>query len=207
MLTPFGTEVLLAEVDVTSATSCRQLAAIAEDKFNGIDTLVNNAALYGGLERQPFTDIDEEVWDQVMDINVKGLWLMTRALRPLLQSNSDEQKAASVINIASATVFSGSSQWMHYVASKGAVIAMTRVMATEMGPDNIRANALAPGFTLTDASNNLIDNAETYGVDRAPLGRNATPDDITGTALYLASELSGFMTGQTLVVDGGKEYN
>ena len=202
LLRKTGTDVLAVEVDVTSAKSCQALAAEVQTRLGGVDTLVNNAALYGGLERKPFTEIDEDVWDDVMSINVKGLWLMTRAVTPLMQANN----SGSIINVASATVFSGSSQWMHYVASKGAVIAMTRVMATELGANNIRANALAPGFTLTEASHELIENAENYGVSRAPLGRNAQPDDITGSALYLASELSGFMTGQTLVIDGGKEF-
>ncbi|MCB1347642.1 MAG: SDR family oxidoreductase, partial [Maritimibacter sp.] len=109
-------------------------------------------------------------------------------------------------NIASATVFSGSPQWMHYVASKGAVIAMSRVMAKELGGDNIRVNVIAPGFTLTEASYSQIENAKTYGVDRAALKRNAEVEDIAGGVLYLASPLSGFMTGQTLVIDGGKQF-
>lgn len=197
-----GTDVLSVEVDVTSAKSCQRLAQVAKDNFGGIDTLINNAALYGGLERQPFTDIDEGVWDKVMQINVKGVWQMSRALTPLMK----QAGGGSIVNVASATVFSGSTQWMHYVASKGAVIAMTRVMANELGPDKIRANVLAPGFTLTDASNGLMEDAKNYGVGRAALGRNAEPEDIVGGALYLASGLSGFMTGQTLVIDGGKQF-
>lgn len=203
LLRDLGADVISAELDVTSRSSCDSVAQLAQSKFGGIDTLINNAAMYGGLERKAFTEIDENVWDNVMQINVKGVWLMTRSMTPLMQANN----SGSIINVASATVFSGSSQWMHYVASKGAVIAMTRVMATELGENNIRANALAPGFTLTQASHELIDNAENYGVARAPLRRNAQPDDITGSALYLASRLSEFMTGQTLIIDGGKQFN
>ena len=115
-------------------------------------------------------------------------------------------KGGSIVNVASTTVFSGSPLWMHYVASKGAVIAMSRTMAKELGGDGIRVNVLAPGFTLTEASLELIDDARTYGVDRAALKRNAEVEDITGGALYLASGLSSFVTGQTLVIDGGKQF-
>lgn len=189
-------------VDVTGTESCRALVAQAVDTLGGVDVLVNNAALYGALERRPFQEIDEDVWDRVMAVNVKGVWQMSRAC-------SFAMKAAgggSIINIASATVFSGSPLWMHYVASKGAVIAMSRTMARELGRDGIRVNVIAPGFTLTEASLSLIDDARSYGVDRAALKRNAEVDDITGGALYLASPLAGFVTGQTLVIDGGKQF-
>lgn len=202
LLQEIGATVSSIEVDVTSSDSCKQLANHAVESMGGVDTLINNAALYGGLERRNFTEIDETVWDDVMSINVKGVWQMTRAITPLMQTAG----RGSIINIASATVFSGSPQWMHYVASKGAVIAMTRVMAKELGANNIRANVIAPGFTLTEASNELMDDARSYGVARSSLGRNAEPQDIVGGALYLASELSSFMTGQTMIVDGGKQF-
>ena len=189
-------------VDVTKAASCQALAGTARAAMGGLDVLINNAALYAGLQRGPFEELDETVWDAVMAVNIKGVWQMTRAMAPLLR----EAGGGSVINVASATVFSGSPHWMHYVASKGAVIAMTRVMAKEMGPDNIRANVIAPGFTLTEASFGHMADARNYGADRASLKRNAEADDITGGALYLASPLSGFVTGQTLVIDGGKQF-
>ncbi|WP_238364143.1 SDR family NAD(P)-dependent oxidoreductase [Mesobacterium pallidum] len=190
-----------AAVDVTSTDSCRALASTAQEAMGGVDVLVNNAALYGGLERRHHFDIEEGVWDKVMAVNVKGVWQMSRAVAPLMKT-----AGGSIINIASATVFSGSPQWMHYVASKGAVIAMSRVMAKELGGDNIRVNVIAPGFVLTEASLAQIEDAKTYGVDRAALKRNAEVEDITGAALYLGSPLSSFQTGQTLIVDGGKQF-
>lgn len=189
-------------VDVTDTASCRALVAQAVAALGGVDVLVNNAALYGALERRPFQEIDEDVWDRVMAVNVKGVWQMSRACAGALK----DAGGGSIINIASATVFSGSPLWMHYVASKGAVIAMSRTMARELGRDGTRVNVIAPGFTLTEASLSLIDDARSYGVDRAALKRNAEVDDITGGALYLASGLSGFVTGQTLVIDGGKQF-
>jgi NAD(P)-dependent dehydrogenase (short-subunit alcohol dehydrogenase family) len=101
---------------------------------------------------------------------------------------------------------SGSPQWAHYVASKAGLIGLTRTMARELGARDIRVNAIAPGFTLTDASRSLIDDAETYGVDRGALKRGAQPEDIVGAALFLASDASAFITGQTLVVDGGRQF-
>lgn len=188
-------------LDVTDAVSCAALAEAARG-IGGVDVLVNNAAYFGGLQRALFEDIDEADFDKALTVNVKGVWQVTRAISPLMKAAG----AGSIVNIASATVFSGSPEWMHYVASKGAVIAMTRVIAKELGPHGIRANVIAPGFTLTDASYGHIEDAKTYGVGRSALKRNAEVRDISGGVLYLASDLSGFMTGQTLVIDGGKQF-
>jgi NAD(P)-dependent dehydrogenase (short-subunit alcohol dehydrogenase family) len=190
-----------AQVDVTDAASCNALATLAMQAVGGVDVLVNNAAMYGGLERRDYEVIDETVWDRVMAVNVKGVWQMCRAFSPALRKSK-----GAIVNIASATVFSGSPQWMHYVASKGAVIAMSRTMAKEMGADGVRVNVLAPGFTMTDASLGLMENARSYGVDRAALRRAAEVEDIVGGALMLASPLAGYMTGQTLVIDGGRQF-
>ena len=152
--------------------------------------------------RKKILDYTEEEFDRVMAVNIKGVWQMSRAVAAALK----EAGGGSIINIASATVFSGSPLWMHYVASKGAVIAMSRTMARELGRDGTRVNVIAPGFTLTEASLALINDARSYGVDRAALKRNAEVDDITGGALYLASSLSGFVTGQTIIIDGGKQF-
>jgi NAD(P)-dependent dehydrogenase (short-subunit alcohol dehydrogenase family) len=197
-----GGDATAVTVDVTDAASCQALAGTAREACGGVDVLVNNAAIYAGLERRRFEEIDEAVWDRVMAVNVKGLWQMSRALSPLLR----EAGGGAIVNVASATVFSGSPQWMHYVASKGAVIAMTRAMARELGDDKIRVNVLAPGFTLTEASRELIDDAESYGVTRGALKRASEPEDMVGGALYLASELAGFVTGQTLIIDGGRQF-
>jgi NAD(P)-dependent dehydrogenase (short-subunit alcohol dehydrogenase family) len=142
------------------------------------------------------------VWDQVMAVNVKGVWQMSRHLSPLIKAAG----GGAIVNIASATVFSGSPQWMHYVASKGAVIAMTRTMARELGADNIRVNVLAPGFTMTEASLGHMADARSYGVDRGSLKRPAEVEDIVGGALFLASPLSAYMTGQTMIIDGGRQF-
>lgn len=199
-LTNMGSQAIALEVDVTNQESVAALAKSALDRFGAVDVLVNNAAIYATIKRSAFTEIDPDEWDRVMSVNVKGTWLCSAALLPLMRAGG------SIINLASATVFSGSPQWMHYVASKSAVIGMTRVMAKEAGDREVRVNAIAPGFTLTDASLGLMENAASYGVERGSLKRASQPQDIVGAALFLASEKSGFITGQTLVVDGGKQF-
>lgn len=201
ILTAAGTNAIAVKVDVTNRQSTDELAQAALKAFGRIDVLINNAAIYANLSRTAFTDIEPDEWDRVMDVNVKGTWLCSASIYPLMT-----QPGGSIINIASATVFSGSPLWMHYVASKAAVIGMTRVMAREIGGQGITVNAIAPGFTLTEASLGLIDDAETYGVDRGAIKRASQPDDIVGTALFLAGPQSSYITGQTIVVDGGKQF-
>ncbi|MER7498903.1 SDR family oxidoreductase [Nonomuraea pusilla] len=196
-----GGEAVAVAVDVTEQESTRRLARTAADAFGPVDVLVNNAAVYAGLTRQPFDRIDPSEWDRVLAVNAKGTWLCTTALLPHLR-----RPGARIVNIASATVLSGSPLWLHYVASKGAVIAMTRVMARELGEQGITVNALAPGFTLTEASYGLIEDAAGYGLDRGALKRPCEPEDVVGAALFLASPASGYVTGQTLVVDGGRQF-
>ena len=196
-----GAEALAVTVDVTSAESVRAMVDSLIARFGRLDVVVNNAAIYATLTRTPFTDIDPAEWDRVMGVNAKGTWLVSAAAFPHLTS-----PGGRIINIASATVMSGSPLWMHYVASKAAVIGMTRVMAREVGAAGVTVNAIAPGFTLTEASLGLLEDAETYGVDRGAIKRAGRPDDIVGTALFLASDQAGYLTGQTIVVDGGKQF-
>lgn len=197
-----GQDAWSGRVDVTSPESTTECAAAAAQFGGGrIDVLVNNAAVYAGVTRTPMEDIDLAEWDLVMNVNLKGPWLMTRAASPHLGEGSH------VINLSSATVFSGSEKWAHYVASKGGVIALTRVMAKELGRRGITVNAIAPGFTLTEASYGLMgENAESYGVDRGAIKRASQPDDIVGAALFLAGPDSSYISGQTLVVDGGRQF-
>ena len=201
LVTEAGGEAWPCLVDVTSPQSTLSLAKSAKEHFGAIDVLINNAAIYATLKRAKFTEIDEADWDRVMNVNVKGAWLMSAAVYPHMT-----QPGGRIVNIASATVFSGSPLWMHYVASKSAVIGMTRVMAKEVGATGVTVNAIAPGFTLTDASLSLIDDAASYGVDRGALKRASQPEDMVGAALFLASDKADFITGQTLVVDGGKQF-
>lgn len=202
MITDGGGEAHACRADVVDASSLAALAAHARDRLGGLDCLVNNAGIYAGLARKSFETISENEWDRVMAVNVKGAWMAIKATTPLLR----QAGGGTIINISSATVMSGSPLWLHYVSSKGAVIAMTRALARELGDDNIRINALAPGFTLTEASLDLMENATEYGVARGAIKRAAGPHDMVGAALFLASPHAAFITGQTLIVDGGRQF-
>jgi len=194
-------EAIALLVDVADEGSTQAMARDAAKALGGVHALVNNAALYATLSRRPFLEIDAGEWDRVMAVNLKGPFLCAKAAAPLMRG-----RGGAIVNVASATVYSGSPNWMHYVASKGGVIAMTRVMARELGADDITVNTLAPGFTLTEASLGVMENAATYGVERGAIKRAGVPEDIVGAALFLASQQARFMTGQTLVVDGGRQF-
>ena len=192
-----------AEVDVASEASTQALAQFAMNRMGGVDALVNNAAIYAGLERMGFEAIAKAEWDRVMRVNVTGVWMMSKAISPVMRRSG----SGAIINVSSATVMSGSPMWLHYVSSKGAVIAMTRALARELGDDKITVNVIAPGFTLTEASLGLMENAAEYGVTRGALKRAAGTDDMVGAALFFASSAAAFITGQTLIVDGGRQFN
>jgi NAD(P)-dependent dehydrogenase (short-subunit alcohol dehydrogenase family) len=196
-----GGSALPVQTDVADEESTQTMAAAAIAAFGAIDVLVNNAGVYAGLERRPFDEIDVADWDRVMAVNLRGPWLCAKACTGALRASR-----GAIVNIASATVLSGSPLWAHYVASKGALVALSRVMARELGDDGVRVNTLAPGFTLTDASRTMIADAESYGVARGAIKRPLQPDDIVGGAVFLASDAAAMITGQTLVVDGGRQF-
>lgn len=196
-----GGEAVAVKTNVTDKASTDALMEAALAAFGSIDVVINNAAMYATINRAPFHELDPDEWDKVMAVNVKGAWLVSGSAYPRMT-----QPGGRIINIASATVFSGSPMWMHYVASKGAVIGMTRVMAREVGKNGVTVNAIAPGFTLTEASLSLMDDADTYGVASRAIPRASTPDDMVGTAMFLASDDAGYITGQTIIVDGGKQF-
>jgi NAD(P)-dependent dehydrogenase (short-subunit alcohol dehydrogenase family) len=196
-----GQRILGLAVDVTDEASTLELARHAAAGRGRIDVLVNNAAIYATLTRAGFHELDPAEWDRVLAVNLKGPFLMARAVRPWMLG-----EGGAIVNVASATVMSGSPLWAHYVASKAGVIGLTRALANELGGHRVTVNAIAPGFTLTEASLGLVPDAAAYGAQRGAIRRAAEADDIVGAALYLASPLAAFVTGQTLVVDGGKQF-
>jgi len=199
-LTDRGDEVLGVDLvdgcDVTNEDDCQAAVAEAVRRFGGLDGLVNNAGIVD-VTRAGCREIPSAEWDRVMAVNAKGTWLMTRAALAAMPAGG------SIVNLASETAFSGSHGMSHYVASKAAVIGLTRALARELGPAGIRVNAIAPGYTDTEGGRGIGDPA-TYDVRSTPLGRVAQPSDMVGTLLYLLSEGSAFVTGQILLVNGGR---
>jgi 3-oxoacyl-[acyl-carrier protein] reductase len=193
-----GGQALAVRTDVSAAESVGAMVAAALDRFGRIDVLVNNAAIVD-LARQPSDLISEQEWDRVMLVNVKGPWLCIRAVLPAMR----EQHGGKIVNLSSDLILSGVPGLLHYVASKGALTAMTRSLARELGPDGICVNAVAPGLTTTDAAMTHGQEAAERSIRTRAIPRAQTPDDITGTVVFLASQASAFMTGQLLVVNGG----
>lgn len=196
-----GGEAIGVAADITEQTSLEAMVARTLDAFGRLDVLVNNAALFGKLRMQPFTEISNEEFDLVMTVNVRGTWQTIKAALPALR----QAGGGSIVNISSATTFKGSPLLAHYVASKGAIVGLTRALARELGPDKIRINAIAPGLVMSANVQGHADWREAKDgiVATRALKRDSVPEDMTGVMLFLASNDSAFMTGQTIVVDGG----
>lgn len=188
-----------APVDIASPSSVADLAERIARDFGRVDGLVNNAALATGIGGPTFEEIDVETWDRVMEVNVRGTWLVARALAGLLRRSA----AGRIVNLASDTALWGAPRLLHYVASKGAVIAMTRALARELGADGITVNAVAPGLVRVEATEYVPrERHEQYETGRA-IPRAQYPEDVVGAVVFLLSEGAGFITGQVLPVNGG----
>nr|WP_068834551.1 SDR family oxidoreductase [Polaromonas jejuensis] len=185
-------------VDVEDPASIQRCAEQAVIKLGGLDGLVNNAAVTDSGGRG-MDDIEIAKWDQVMNVNVRGTWLMTRACRPALRTSG----RGAIVNLASDTAMWGAPNLLAYVASKGAVIAMTHSLARELGPDNITVNAIAPGLVLVEATQYVPESRHRQYIDQRALQREQMPEDVSGAVLYALSDLARFVTGQVLAVNGG----
>jgi NAD(P)-dependent dehydrogenase (short-subunit alcohol dehydrogenase family) len=197
-----GTGALALRIDVSDEPQTREMARKTAEHFGRVDILVNNAALYATIAIKPFWEITSEEWDRLMQVNVKGAFLCAKAVYPYMQ----KQGRGKIINVASAVFFKGLPNFLHYAASKGAVIAMTRSMAREIGDQNICVNAIAPGYVVTEAVKPELINDPKFvqaAVGGRCFKRHEVPEDLTGAIVFLASADSDFMTGQTIVVDGG----
>ncbi len=188
--------------DVSSFTACEAMVRTAIDAFGRIDILVNNAAMFASIERKAFEQLSTEQWDEVMAVNVRGPFNAAKAVLPEMKKRG----YGKIINISSATVFSGTPGMLHYVTSKGAIVAFTRALAREVGSHGIVVNGIAPGLTMSEgllAQREVIEPFSRVAMASRTLKREQSPDDLVGTLIYLASPASDFMTGQTIVVDGG----
>jgi 3-oxoacyl-[acyl-carrier protein] reductase len=188
--------------DVRSYPSVEGLVRETVERFGRIDVLLNNAAVYVTQElwKGPVEELALEEWDRVLEVNLKGVFLCCRAVIPVMK----QQKSGKIINIASGTFFSGTGNMPHYTTSKGGVVALTRVMARQLGPWGINVNCMTPGSTMSEeVVTDEVRKRRESGIAHRAFSRVELPEDIVGTALFLASTDSDFMTGQLLVVEGG----
>ena len=196
-----GGEAIAVAVDVTSPEKTQAMAAATLKAYGHIDVLVNNAGLYSALKKKNFMEIDPDEWDRVMAVNLKGLFLCVKAVYPAMQ----RQGKGKIINISSGTALSGSPFFLHYVSSKAGVIGFTRALAREVGGDNICVNSIMPGLTISGSNQEGVMTAEQLADRRKRrcFQRDQYPKDLVGTVIFLASDDSDFMTGQSIGVDGG----
>jgi NAD(P)-dependent dehydrogenase (short-subunit alcohol dehydrogenase family) len=201
-----GIEAIGVKVDITNEADVARMAAAAADAFGGLDIVVNNAAIFSTLTPKRLEDISAGEWRQVMEVNTLGTFLVTKAALPLLKKSA----AARVINLCSGVAFKGNALYLHYVASKGAILSMTRALARELGEHNILVNGIAPGFTLSEnveANEGLMSKVRGPSIAGRALARDMYPSDLVGAAVFFAGPDCAFITGQTLVIDGGSYFH
>ncbi len=197
-----GGKAMGLQVDVSREEDTARMAAETVNAFGRIDILINNAAIFIAIQRQPFYEITADEWDRVSAVNIKGPFLCAKAVFPQMK----QQRNGKIINISSSTVFSGTPLFLHYVASKAALIGMTRSLAREVGEYGICVNAIAPGLIQHEGQNAPKEFTE-FQLKARSLKRLQTPEDLLGVLIYLASSDSDFVTGQTFLVDGGSIFH
>lgn len=196
-----GGRCLAVQTDVSDPESTKAMATHTLEAFGRIDVLINNAAVFATLPQRPFDEIPFDEWNRVMQVNITGSYLCASAVAPAMRA----AKQGRIINVSSGTVPQGVPGFMHYVTSKSAIIGMTRVLARELSDHNINVNTLMPGYTTTEVEHaSMNDNLHAFIQSKRLVKRAGTPEDLIGTALFLASPASSFISGQTIAVCGGE---
>jgi NAD(P)-dependent dehydrogenase (short-subunit alcohol dehydrogenase family) len=193
-------------VDVSFEKDVARMVEETISRCGGIDILVNNAGLYASLPMRPFVEIPVEEWRRVMDVNVLSMFLCCRAVVPQMR----KQGGGKIVNISSGTPFRGVPFLLHYVTSKGAIVAFTRALAKELGKDHVLVNCVAPGFTMSDGVKEhpeVIEKLRDVSLASRTLQRDQLPEDVVGAVVFLCSPQSDFVTGQTMVIDGGQYFH
>jgi NAD(P)-dependent dehydrogenase (short-subunit alcohol dehydrogenase family) len=193
-------------LDVADEADVEGMVSDTVERCGSIDILVNNAGLYASLEMRPFTEIPLEEWNRVMEINVASMFLTCRAVVPVMR----EQGGGKIVNISSGTPFRGVPFLLHYVTSKGAIVALTRALAKELGKDGIYVNCVAPGFTMSDgvkAHPEVVETLQGVSVAARTIQRDQVPEDVVGAVVFLCTPAADFITGQTMVIDGGQYFH
>jgi NAD(P)-dependent dehydrogenase (short-subunit alcohol dehydrogenase family) len=192
--------------DVANEDDVARLVDDVVEQCGSIDILVNNAGLYASLEMRSFEQIPLDEWRLVMDVNVASMFLMCRAVLPVMRQGG----GGKIVNISSGTPFRGVPFLLHYVTSKGAIVALTRALAKEVGKDNVLVNCVAPGFTMSagvEAHPEVVEKLQAVSVAARTLQRDQVPEDVVGAVVFLCGDGSNFVTGQTIVIDGGQYFH
>jgi NAD(P)-dependent dehydrogenase (short-subunit alcohol dehydrogenase family) len=192
--------------DVSSEEDVERMTHEVLGRHGGIDILVNNAGLYASLAMRPFTDIPLEEWRTVMDVNVASMFLTCRAVVPAMR----ERGGGKIVNISSGTPFRGVPFLLHYVTSKGAIVAFTRALAKELGKDGIHVNCVAPGFTMSTGVQEhpeVVQALRDVSIAARTIQRDQLPEDVVGAVIFLCTPAADFITGQTIVIDGGQYFH
>ena len=199
-----GGEAVAVEVDVSDAGRVDSMIDQTVEQFGQVDVLINNASIFSTIKMKPFEEITLEEWNQLMAVNLTGSFLCCQAVSPHMR----ERKQGRIINISSGVVLMGRPWYAHYVASKSGIIGLTRALAKELGGDNITINAITPGPTETEVPRETVSPEQAKAmVEAQAIHRRETPEDLVGVAVFLASDDSGFITGQVINVDGGLNFN
>jgi 3-oxoacyl-[acyl-carrier protein] reductase len=191
------------QVDVTQRESTERMAQTVLERHGRIDALVNNAAIYASIVKKPFDEIDDDEWDRMFAVNVRGAWLCSRAVAPAMKA----QEYGKIVNVSSMTVPTAPPGFAHYISSKAAIVGLTRALARELGPHNVCVNTLTPDYIAFDRDydNRQPDMAPALAAQRT-FAREQQPDDMVGTLLYLVGPGSDFVTGQNIWVNGGRAF-
>jgi NAD(P)-dependent dehydrogenase (short-subunit alcohol dehydrogenase family) len=210
-----GAEVVIADLnppeggvraDVSDEGDVRRMVNETVERHGRLDILINNAGLYASLAMRPFTEIPLDEWRQVMDVNVASMFLTCRAVVPVMR----EAGGGKIVNISSGTPFPGVPFLRHYVTSKGAIVALTRALARELGKDGIHVNCVAPGFTMSEgvqAHPEVVEKLRDVSVAARTIQRDQVPEDVVGAVVFLCTPAADFITGQTMVIDGGQYFH
>ena len=197
-----GLEAISVTTDVSDEASTAAMAEAAMERFGAIDVLINNAAMFSETTRGAFTDLTGAEWDRAFEVNVRGVWLCTKAVYPHMAA----QGSGKVLNIASNTCYKGTLGFPHYVASKSALLGLTRCLATELGPEGITVNTVSPDLIPNPDLRPTDSTSDPFVVSGRTIKRTQVPEDMVGTIVFLSSSASDFISGQSLLVNGGAYF-
>jgi len=210
-----GAQVVIADLnapeggiraDVSSEDDVARMVEETLGRHGSIDILVNNAGVYASLEMRAFTEIPLDEWNRVMEVNVASMFLTCRAVVPVMR----ERGGGKIVNISSGTPFRGVPYLLHYVTSKGAIVALTRALAKEVGKDSIHVNCVAPGFTMSEGVKShpeVVEQLRDVSIAARTIQRDQVPEDVVGAVVFLCTPAADFITGQTMVIDGGQYFH